>query len=871
VNLDEVPITAVRTVGDLPALAAAIARARRIAVDTETHAAVVLDNGMWAALRVVSVGIRHHDDSVESFVVDVRDVPASALAPVMAQVKVADAWNAKFDNRVMLLAGCDVQSWRDAMHLDGILHTGMSGFDFWHSLAYAAKRYLGVEMTGKGTTQVSYDGESDLTDEQWRYPGVDAVITLLVAEEIDRRLDAEGLRIPAENEVAGRPFLFDMETHGLPFESERWKTEVLQSHQEGKDAALREIADLTGGAEVTLFGESDLPTWNVDSDPQLLKALNTYAVEAVKKHTGGRLLEKSDKLDKTNLKQIGHPLTKAVLKYKYHSKVLSTYGDNLDEFIAADGRIRPEYKQGGITATGRLSSDKPNAQNFSPLMKPFFRPGDEILPDGCTVPRAFVYADLSQAELRVLAQTSEEERMRELFRMGGDFHARTAADMFQVDMDTVKVSDPEAYSNHRKKAKGVNFGIPYGLGAAALATNLTVNSGLATGKDEAAEALKRYAKAYPMVDAWLAERDGYVKGLAKSFGLVDWDASLLLFELVTVVKPAKKRLRRVLGRPASAADISVAVLDEASLKASVESTLGREPSADELAAARDAHITQVDWAMGFDASVVLRPDGTPWFFESRSMTGRRRVFNVPMDSSPTIKGKFEGVITSAVLQICTSDNAQISRLRDEFAAENGITLPSGTNRCPQRPGEPVKAYRDRQFAHRSKERVEVIKAFEGDKKRLKYALVKFMEDRMVDHEGRPNGRDAVRGYLLPMAMTDQIRSMGNKFRNHPIQSLVADVGLEYYAELHRVLKGYRNAFPVQAVHDSIAIECDLAEAPALMLEVKRALETALARWCPDVPAVADADIRLSLSDDDVVAPDDVPALLAQRAGALVPA
>ena len=112
--------------------------------------------------------------------------------------------------------------------------------------------------------------------------------------------------------------------------------------------------------------------------------------------------------------------------------------------------------------------------------------------------------------------------------------------------------------------------------------------------------------------------------------------------------------------------------------------------------------------------------------------------------------------------------------------------------------------------------------------------------------------------LLHMSLGDQVRQMSTKYRNHPIQSLVADVGLEYYADLHERLRAYSDAFPTQAVHDSVAIECDLEEAPRLVVEVKEALERALARWCPSVPAVADADIRLSLADEDVINADDVP-------------
>lgn len=856
VNLDEVPVIPIKAEGDLALLSSAIERAVRVAVDTETHNAVVLDNGMWAALRVVSVAVRYPDGALESFVVDVRDVPPAALAPVLAQVTVADAWNANFDDRVLDLAGCNVQSWRDGMHLDGVLHSGVNGFEFWHGLAFAAKKYLGLEMAGKGTTQVSYDADSDLSEEQWRYPGHDAVITLLVVEHLDQLIEAQGLTVPASLEVAARPFILEMTKRGLPFQIAEWKSKEIGTQLIGKAEALRELADLTGGAEITLFGESENPSWNPDSDPQVRETLNKWAPEAVKAYTGGRLLEKTDKLDKTTLKQIKHPICKALLKYREHAKVLSTYGDNLDAFVGEDGRIRPQYKQGGVVATGRLASDKPNAQNFSPKMKPYFRPNPEVLDDGTSVPRAFVYADLSQAELRVLAQEAEEERMRELFKLGGDFHARTAADMFQVDMDALKESDPSAYSNNRKKSKGVNFGIPYGLGAAALATNLTVNSGLPTSTEEAAAALKQYAKAYPNVDSWLSRRDRYVKDLAENPGPADWEASLLLHELHTAATPLKRRLKTRLGRPATSEEVSIEMVTDSMLREGLESQLGRPADDAELADARASHVERVGWALSFDAPVVLKYDGTPWTFESRSMTGRRRLFTVAMDSSS--KNKFEGVITSAMLIVCTSDKDGVAALRAEFAEQYGLDLPVGTYRCAKRSGEDPKSYRARASQFRKDERTRLIKLFEGDKKRLKYELVKFVRERMGDA--------AVMGYLLPMAMGDQIRSKGNQFRNHPIQSLVADVGLQYYADLHQRLKGYRNAFPVQAVHDSIAIECDLADAPALCAEVKAALEAALAYWCPDVPAVADADIRLSLSDDDVVEPGDVPALVAELTG-----
>ena len=835
-NPEEYPVTFINNENQLNELSVKLSKATRVAVDTETHNAALFEDGLWAALRVISIALKMPDDSYEAYVIDVRDIPSKPLADVMRSITLADAWNANFDDRVLDLAGCNVQEWRDAMLSDGLLHSGASGFDFWHGLAVSAKKYLGIDLSGKGTTQTSYDGTSDLTAEQIRYPGVDALVTLKIAEHIDSLVTLAGLDLPVNLEQKARPFILEMTKRGITFQMPLWREKVLSEHIVGLKDAQSELASLTGGSDANLFGESEDPTWNPDSDAQAREALNTWAAEAVKTFTGGRLLVKTDKLDKTALKQIKHPIAESLLRYRNHAKLLSTYGENLEGFVGTDGRIRPRYKQGGVVATGRLSSDKPNAQNFSPLMKAYFRPSDDIDENGVSHKRVFVYADLSQAELRVIAQVSNDERMRGLFRLGGDFHARTAADMFDVDMDALKETDPTAHSNNRKKAKGVNFGIPYGLGAAALATNLTVNSKLLTSTGEAAAMLKKYGETYPSVNAWLSERDMFVRSLANKTSDVNWDLSFKLMELHKVVVPLARTMKKKLGRPASALELSMAILDDDALR------LSSKDSEANLADLRANHTSDVMWASSFDAAVVLTNGGEPWSFESRTLTGRRRLFTVPMDSST--KDKFEGVLTSVMLTICTSDKERVCELRKQFADLHKLTLPVGSNRCPKKAGESTADFKARNNLFRRGERVACVKTFEGANKRLKYELLKYITEHM--------GAEAVKTHLLPEAMKDQIRSYGNRFRNHPIQSLVADIGLQYYGSLRGILSNYRNAFPVQAVHDSIAIECDMEDAPRLVLEVKKALEDALSTWCPDVPSVADADIRLSLSDDDVI-------------------
>jgi DNA polymerase-1 len=115
-------------------------------------------------------------------------------------------------------------------------------------------------------------------------------------------------------------------------------------------------------------------------------------------------------------------------------------------------------------------------------------------------------ADYSQIELRVLAALSGDERMSEAFMNGRDIHTETAGDIFRVARDKVT---PEL----RRRAKAVNFGIVYGIGAFSLARDVGVSV------KEAASYIEGYLAAYRGVAAYLAEiveaarRDGYVSTL----------------------------------------------------------------------------------------------------------------------------------------------------------------------------------------------------------------------------------------------------------------------------------------------------------------------------------------------------------------------
>jgi len=167
------------------------------------------------------------------------------------------------------------------------------------------------------------------------------------------------------------------------------------------------------------------------------------------------------------------------------------------------GRIHTSYNQ-NVAATGRLSSSNPNLQNI-PIRT---ERGREIrrafIPaDGCRL----VAADYSQIELRVIASMAADEAMMQAFRNDEDIHARTAKEIFGLS------SLEEVDRDQRRKAKEVNFGIPYGVSAFGLAQRLGI------GNNEGKAIIEAYFDRFPGILRYIddtkeyARQHGYVKTL----------------------------------------------------------------------------------------------------------------------------------------------------------------------------------------------------------------------------------------------------------------------------------------------------------------------------------------------------------------------
>ena len=246
-------------------------------------------------------------------------------------------------------------------------------------------------------------------------------------------------------------------------------------------------------------------------DPQLNiaspKQLGTLLFEKLKidpkaKLTSGKQYA-TDEETLLSLKE-RHAVIPLILDYRSVSKILSTYIEPLPAMINPNtGRIHTTFNQ-SLTATGRLSSQKPNMQNI-PIRE---ERGKELRK--LFIPRSKEYlllsADYSQIELRIMAHLSQDPHFIEAFKNGEDIHLSTAAKIFHC-------TPQEVTREQRNRAKTANFGIIYGISSFGLSQRLHIP------RDESKALIEEYFNTYPKVKEYIekqvitAKKTGYVSTL----------------------------------------------------------------------------------------------------------------------------------------------------------------------------------------------------------------------------------------------------------------------------------------------------------------------------------------------------------------------
>jgi len=365
-----------------------------------------------------------------------------------------------------------------------------------HEMGNLALRHLGMstisytDVAGKGAKQIGFD-QVDV-ETATKYAAEDADITLQLHQTLSPQLQGRLAEVYRDIEMPVREVLFKMERNGVLIDSNKLSR---QSHELGEKlmAIEKQAFELAG------------QPFNLASPKQLQEILfDKLGIPSKKKTATGARSTDEEVLQELAL---DYPLPKLLLEHRGMAKLKSTYTDKLPQMVnAKTGRVHTSYSQ-AVAVTGRLSSSEPNLQNI-PVRTPEGRRIREafIAPAGSRI----ISADYSQIELRIMAHLSGDEGLLKAFAAGEDIHRATAAEVFNVSLDSVS-------SEQRRYAKVINFGLIYGMSAYGLASQLGIENSAAKQYIDVYFArypgVKRYmddtreqAKAQGFVETWFGRR-----------------------------------------------------------------------------------------------------------------------------------------------------------------------------------------------------------------------------------------------------------------------------------------------------------------------------------------------------------------------------
>ena len=361
-----------------------------------------------------------------------------------------------------------------------------------HNMDDLALHYLGhttihyADVAGSGKKQLTFNQVS--IDEAMPYACEDVIITNELNNLFEMRLQAfpKLIALYKSIEIPLIKVMLRLERNGaLLDEASLFNQQVeIKAEMVNIQSKAFEVA----GNEFNLESPKQIQ--------QILFSEEGFGLEPKKKTAKGQ-----PSTNEEALKLLDHPLVDLILSYRTLTKLNSTYLEALPKQInRRTGRLHTSYHQ-AVTATGRLSSSKPNFQNI-PIRTE----------QGAQIRSAFIAsegsvilaADYSQIELRIMAHISEDKNLIKAFNNNEDVHRSTASQVFDIEISKVT-------KDQRRKAKAINFGLIYGMSAFGLAKQIDVS------RTEAKQYIDGYFDNYPGVLQFMNE----TKEKAKSQGYVE--------------------------------------------------------------------------------------------------------------------------------------------------------------------------------------------------------------------------------------------------------------------------------------------------------------------------------------------------------------
>lgn len=497
----EVSYKLINTVDEAEKLAELLSTKEYFVFDTETDSLNIFEVNLagvsfsFKETEAYFVAVNPYPESQGLFAKDLSDrIPVDRFKhffkPVFENENIKKiCQNGKYDIAVMKSYGINVKGF----YFDTMIASYVIDPDQKHGMDELAQKYLNYkpiplsDLIGtKKQPERIFDVELQKLSE---YSCEDADITLRLFNTLKPEIEKNKQeRLAYEIEFPLVEVLEDMERTGI-----RIDKQILG--QTSRD--LQVLMDDFTKNIYQIAGEQ----FNINSPQQLQKIL----YEKLKLKTGKKT-KTGYSTDAQALESLrgDHEIIEYIIGYRTVSKLKSTYADALPNLIVpSTGRVHTSFNQ-TVASTGRLSSNEPNLQNIpirtdlgKEIRKAFVARNNDYL---------ILSADYSQIELRIMASICMDEGLLAAFNKGEDIHRSTAALVFGVKPKDVT-------PDMRRKAKEVNFGILYGIGAFGLKTRLGIE------QYAAKEIIDTYFKTFTKVKAYMensiqnAREKGYAETL----------------------------------------------------------------------------------------------------------------------------------------------------------------------------------------------------------------------------------------------------------------------------------------------------------------------------------------------------------------------
>lgn len=425
------------------------------------------------------------------------------IGPHLEQVQRRVAHNGKFDDRWLRQFGVDIHCTFDTMLAAHVLDENRQ-----KGLKELARMMLGAPAWDIETKNLL---DTDL-DKVLIYNGYDTHWTYELYKVFKQQLieNPRIARLFLKIMMPASAVLTDAEMRGIWVDEERLATNTKIAYDElyAVEEKLLEYvpeeipADINKnkrtGTQVN-FNASNFARW------WLFEYLELPVLKRGKKKDDGRPGDPSMAEEVLLELRGSHPVVELMLERSKWQKMTSAFFDPYNEQIDSRSRIHTTFKLHG-TVTGRLSSGKEDEDTITskaqrrgvnlqqvprdPMVRGIF---------GAREGWTFVEADFSQVELRVVAFLSRDPNMLGIYQRGEDIHTATASWVLGIPLSKV---DKDA----RKKAKAVNFGFVYGMGARKFVHTAFTKYDLRFSVEESQAIRTQFFNNFPGLPRWHAKQ-----------------------------------------------------------------------------------------------------------------------------------------------------------------------------------------------------------------------------------------------------------------------------------------------------------------------------------------------------------------------------